>query len=828
MSKLAGASAFPKDKEQIIERVAAQIGAIEEVIELGPIYQEALVVRVISAQPISGSDHLSLCQIDDKRAFSGDVERSTEGFVQVVCGAPNVRAGMNAVWLPPGSIVPSSLSTQEPFKLSSRKIMDKISNGMLASAHELAISQDHDGIVELPDESAYGIKLADVIDLNDTIIDIENKMFTHRPDLFGQLGIAREICAVFGIPFKSPDWYKQDNLLTSDKSGVLSVDNRLVDTACKRFSAVAIDGIRIEPSPLWLQSYLARSGIRPLNNIVDITNYVMLITGQPLHAYDFNKIASGPKAELVVRDATEGERLGLLDGSEVPLSSADIVIASGDKAIGLGGVMGGRDSEVSNATTSIILECANFDMYRIRRSSMEHGIFSEAVTRFNKGQSPYQCPCVLEYAFSLIKQLCPESELLSEVVDIKSSKLLDQPQEVSLDLDQLKSYLNQQLSPESIISLLQNAELKARIDGNTLYVIPPFWRTDLAEAVDLIEEIARLHGFDNLSIDLPKSPLKPPLLFDLGTMKSDIRHALAAAGANEVLTYSFVNQALLEAAKQDKSKAYKISNALSPELEYYRLSLVPSLLSKVHLNHKAGYGRFCLFEIGKAHQVGILDEEGLPQEAERLAVVVSADPKSAKAFYQGEAFYQARAYLDYLLGALNCTFEAMGENIEFLPEKAAEGLAPLWQSALATYHPGRSAVMVVHGEVLGVLGEFSTETARALKLPAFCAGFELDTTLLKQLAHSGANYAAPSKYPKIAQDLTLSMHGANYAAVMSALKEKLTKLLPPDVSFKITPIDAFSKDDSPDSVNWTFHIEFSSYERTLTDKEISDTLAKVN
>ncbi|MGH7234559.1 MAG: phenylalanine--tRNA ligase beta subunit-related protein, partial [Candidatus Saccharimonadales bacterium] len=324
MRKLAGGS-FPDDTTIIEQRIGSQIGAIEGRLELGPLYRDAIIVKVISSEPISGSDHLSLCQIDDKQTRD-NVERNKDGLVQVVCGAPNVAANQIAVWLPPGSIVPSSVGSEEPFRIGSRKILNKISNGMLASASELAISADHNGIVELPENTQYGTKLADLVDLNDTVFDIENKMFTHRPDLFGQLGIAREVCAVFNEPFKSPQWYRADNIPTSKASGKLRVDNRLSEKACPRFMAVSIGGLKVEPSPLWLQSYLSRSGVRPLNNIVDITNYVMLITAQPMHAYDLAKVGKDGAAELVIRDPDPKEKLTLLDGKEIELVSEDIVI----------------------------------------------------------------------------------------------------------------------------------------------------------------------------------------------------------------------------------------------------------------------------------------------------------------------------------------------------------------------------------------------------------------------------------------------------------------------------------------------------------------------
>ncbi len=827
MRSLSSGNQFHADASEVIERIGAQIGAIEDTINLADIYKDALVVKVISSTPIPNSNHLSLCMIDDMKV-NKDVERNSEGLVQVVCGAPNVKSGQIVVWLPPGSVVPSSQGSPEPFTLTSRKIMDNISNGMLASASELAISNDHNGIVVFPDDTKYGTKFADALDLNDIVIDIENKMFTHRPDLFGQLGIAREVYAVFNQPFKSPDWYRADNYLKSGVSGGLSVDNQLVNNACPRFMAVAIGNIKVKESPLWLQSYLSRSGVRPVNNIVDVTNYVMIVSGQPLHAYDLNKVKTGDKVELVVRDSLENEKLVLLDGSEIKLSPKDIVIANRDGVIGLGGVMGGQYSEVSSDTSAIVLECASFDMYRIRHSSMAHGIFSEAVTRFNKGQSPLQNPAVMSFAYDLLKQVCPEAELISEVVDSKSDSLAEFNSSISLDLTLLSSYLGLQLDPNEAMRLLNNAEIESKLDGHSITVKPPFWRTDLIEPVDVIEEIARLIGFDRLPRTLPSRLVEPPEVNHLLKLKTAIRHTLASSGANEVFSYSFIDQMLLSSAGQDSSQSFSLSNALSPELSYYRQSIVPSLLSKVHLNHKAGYDQFCLFEIGKTHLVGVNGEDELPLEAEHLGLVVSAMDKTAKS-YKGEPYYFARTYLDYLIKALAPGLE---DKIEFLPINDMNTLPTndaLWIAAAKTYRTGRSAVISINNTPSGVIGEFNTYVSSKLKLPAFSAGFELDAgVLLDFTGQSDSKYIELSRFPKVVADLTLSAQNKTYSIVLQNLTKNLIEHVPKDVSFAILPIDAYKSDKDSSDTNWTFRLRFESKVRTLTDKEISDVLAKLN
>ena len=817
LKQIASENDLPLNESDLEQKIGAQLGAIEETTSLSDVYKDALLVRVVTASPLEGSDHLSLCTIDDKGTFK-EVERSNEGLIQVVCGAPNVSEGQIVVWLPPGSVVPSSYH-KDRFVLEARKIMGQVSNGMLASAKELAISDDHNGIVVLPPETAYGVSFKDYLSLDDRIIDIENKMFTHRPDLFGHLGIARELAGIYGRQFKSPEWYKEDALLSVDKTDRLTIDNRLSDSACPRFSAVYIDNLKVEPSPLWLQSYLTWVGIRPINNLVDITNYVMVVTGQPLHAYDFNKIAEDERVQLIIRSAQEKEKLELLDGSNIELTQSDIVIANQHQAIGLGGVMGGAKSEIDNNTTAIILECASFNMYSIRRSSMSHGIFSEAVTRFSKGQSKRQCLAAMSFALDLIKQLNKQAQI-AEVVD--SYKGSAKNEDISVLLEQVNSYLGIDLDPKEMAGLLNNTELNGRIDQSRLVITPPFWRTDLEAPEDIIEEVARLYGFDNLPIKLMNRTVGSPATPKLVEVKRQIRQALASAGANETLNYSFVDQKLLLNVGQDPKKAYSLSNALSPELKYYRLSLLPSLLAKVHINHKAGYDRFALYEVGKIHQIGLSDEQGLPLEPNRLALVVSANTKTAQTYYEGPAYYQGVSFLYYL-------FDYLGLDSDSLEFQTPDNLDDSWKVSVGSMLlPGRSASLSVNGRLIGIMGEFTTSVSHQLKLNEYGCGFELDLDYLSELIlNKAGRYHQLSKYPSLTQDLTVTLKDDNnYQSLRSKLYLALEKMEDSDVSFKLRPIDAYQAANSA-TTNWTFRLEAGSNKRTLTDKQVNEYVEKL-
>lgn len=605
---------------ELVEIIGAQLGAVEQVLPIGEKYQGIVIAKVVSSVKHPDADKLHVCKIDDGGVVK-DVKRGEDGLVQVVCGAPNVREGLLVAWLPPGATVPETVG-KEPFVLEARDIRGQTSNGMLASPKELALGDNHDGILEIDGEHQPGTDFAKTFGLaGDVVIDIENKMFTHRPDCFGFLGVARELAGIQHKPFKSPDWYVPKPTFPEMEADELKLEvKNELPKLVPRFTAIAMRGVTVGPSPVWLQVELAKVGQKSINNIVDYTNFFMLETGQPLHAYDYDKVkalSGDDGAIIVIRHPQNGEKLKLLNGKELEPGAVDIMIATDKQLIGVGGVMGGSDTEVDANTQNIILECANFDMYSIRRTSMAHGLFTDAVTRFTKGQSPLQNLAVLAKIVDEIRSYAG-GRVASPVIDSQhlgektlTDGTLFTPVRVS------KEFINQRLglklTDEQIIDLLKNVEFKIENKGDELTVTAPFWRTDIELPEDVVEEVGRLYGYDHLPLVLPRRDLTPPAKDPLLTLKAQIRQRLAKAGANEVLTYSFVHGDLLDKTGQDRAKAFSLSNALSPDLQYYRISPMPSLLDKVHANIKAGYDEFALFELSKMHNLDHIDDDaGLP------------------------------------------------------------------------------------------------------------------------------------------------------------------------------------------------------------------------
>jgi len=836
--------------DELVARVNQQLGGVEAVIDLNAKYGGARIVRVVECAKHPDADRLSVTKIDDGGAVA-DVPRDENGLVQVVCGAPNVHADMWAIWLPPKSTVPASFDDDEPFVLDARPLRGVLSQGMLAAADELDIGTDHEGIVEIHEhdvpsgaELRAGASFAETFGLDDFVLDIENKMFTHRPDCFGQLGVAREIAGIFGRKFTSPDWYKEEQKFAGGEGLELEVFNDAPELV-QRFMAVAIKNVEVKSSPLWLQCQLVAMGGKPINSIVDVTNYVMLMTAQPTHAYDYDTLRG---YSLGARLARPGEKVSLLNGKEYELTANDIVIADGEGVIGLAGIMGGSSTEVSSKTKNIVLECATFDMYALRKTAMRHGVFTDALARFNKGQSPLQNAAVLKRLMSMVGGV-----QASEVFDKKLNMFWgERSVSVSKGFIQSRLGLDQKpnwLKDDKILRLLHNVEMKAEESGSPVIAYPgqeltyvdgsprvvdnpksilksplkvtvPFWRTDLELPEDIVEEVGRLYGFDKLPRQLPMRSIKPAPRNPRRQLKQAIRQSLSRAGANEVLTYSFVHEKVLKNAGQDPSRAYRLSNALSPDLQHYRTSVLPSLLDKVHANIKAGHDEFMLFEIGKIHDKELpLTDENLPSEQTFVdGVYASKKPRA------GAPFYQVRCLIEQLFKDLGIGFTVAEMNAENTDENLADNA-----EIIAPFESDRSAWIVGEsGEHLGVIGELKQSVRRNFKLPDYTAAFSLDLEKLQALLSGNRqhNYQPLSRFPSISQDISLrSKSDTTYHDLLQMVQRILEESKGLHCSIKTLGV---YQPENADTKTVTFRITFTSYKQTLTDakvKPIMDSIA---
>lgn len=792
--------------DELATLIGARLVEIEEVIRPGDKYKCVVVAKVVSCEKLENSDHLNVTKLDDAGVVP-DVERDENGLVQVVCGAPNVRAGIFVAWLPPKTVVPET-HDGEPFVLEARKLRGVMSNGMIASPRELALFDDHEGILEIGGEVMAGESFAEVFELDDILLDIENKSLTHRPDTFGVVGFAREVAGIQGKQFTTPEWLKNIAPLFESASNNVDAPKVTIDdpVLSDRYQGVVIENVDgTSKTPLSIQTYLARVGMRPISAIVDVTNYLMLETGQPLHAFDYDKLAAVNNGviDIHVRAGREDETLALLDGRTVMLSTGDIVIANGDTAVALAGAMGGASTEVDDSTKRIFLESATFNLYNLRTTQMRHGIFSEAITRFTKGQPGELTAPVLAKALAMLHDFMGAAQASEVVEDYPGKKTL---QKISISSTQINDTLGSTLSIDEMKKTLGNVEFEVAAEGNEgeiLEITPPYWRNDIHIAEDIIEEVGRLNGFDSIAPVLPSRDFVAvrPSTFD--ELRANLRRILQRTGANEVLSYSFVHGDVLRKAHQKVEDSYRIVNSISPDLQHYRQSLTPSLLSLIHRNVKQGYSDFALFEINKAHpKTHGLTDENVPNETNALALTVTRQKGSDSAPY-----YQARRLLDYIAFSLGLEFD-------YTSMESDPGY-PL----TAPYEYRRSAMVTEKnsGVFIGVVGEFKKPVSRAFKLPDYSAGFEVGTEALHlAVRNKPATYTPTSRYPGTERDICFQVDATvSYAQIIETLESRLNQ---EQLETSISPIDIYQPEGTPKK-NITVRIVLISHEKTLTSEE---------
>ena len=819
--------------DELAELINMRLGGIEEIINLNAKYKDARIVRVIECEKHPDADRLSICKIDDGGVVE-DIERDENNLIQVVCGAPNVRSEMWAIWLPPKSIVPSSFDEPEPFVLAARKLRGVMSYGMLSAGDELALNSDHEGIIEITDYDVKsgvdlypGVSFADVFGLNDTIIDIENKMFTHRPDLFGQLGVAREIQAILQPEVTgelvdqkiiAEDWFWNAPQFESVNDLDLTVFNE-AGQKTPRFMAVAMKNVDVKPSPLWLQCELVRLGSKPINNVVDVTNYIMLMTAQPVHAYDYDKIRGH---KIGARMAKNGEKVHLLNDKIYELDETDIVIADEGGAVGLAGVMGGGDSEVSMETKNIVLEVATFDMYAIRKTSMKYGLFTDAVTRFNKGQSPLQNDRVMAKLMELMTKFAGAIQA-SDVFD-DLSKEVDRSTilgEQIIKTNFINQRLGINLSSVQIVNILRSANFavySSQGDDDELKITAPFWRTDIEYPEDIVEEVGRIYGFDRLPRELPSRSIRATPKSEMREFKKQLRDKFSKMGTNEVLTYSFVHEKTLKNVMQDPAQAFQLSNALSPDLQYYRLSVLPSLLDKVHPNIKAGHDEFTLFEIGKGHNKTFdTDSESLPPEVQYLDAVYTS-----KKSHSGAAYFRIQRMVEALANSF-------GIDLDFRQIDAENS-----DQSVAPFDLKRSAnvfTKLKNQEIyLGVVGELKTQVSRNFKLPECTAGATiLIDEFLKVVCESRETYVPLSRFPSTSRDISLKTSaGEPFSSIKLFIDNTLDKHSKNmTIKSELLTIYQPQTDDQNPEKTTTFRLKFTDYNKTLSDKDINPVMKKI-
>lgn len=790
--------------QELINLIGSRLVEVEEVTDLAPRYEGVYVVKVVKAIPIEGT-HLNLCEIDAGK-HNQEFNQLENGLVQVVCGAPNVHAGMLAVWITPGSIVPETYGN-ENFKLSVRKLQGYESNGMLAGADELGFDTEHKSIAEIdPKIARAGDKLSDVFDLNDLIIEVENKSLTHRPDCFGLIGFAREVAGILGVKFQEIEWPELPS------ASELPIDVKIEDKdLCPRYSCAVFDLPQHEKSKYLTsdQIFLAKAGMRSIDPMVDLTNILMLRTGQPLHAFDYDRLVAvggDKKAKIIVRSAKADEEIQLLDGKVVKCIPEDILITSNNIPVAMAGAMGGKNTEIDASTTRVVLESATFSLYHLRKTQMAHGIFSEAITRFTKGQPAAMTLPVLATAVKDlgVTPLAVKDEWVAEHDEIV----------VTLNTHEVNQLLGSDYSTELITETLENVGFKVVSKAfkagkvlsvelqtskiSSMIITVPVWRTDIHIKEDVIEEVGRLLGFDNLPLALPEGKFEGTEIAPLFTLKSKVRNILSSELAmHEVLTYSFINKNLLEKVGQSISESYEIINSISPDLQCFRQQIVPSLLDKVRENLKSGHKRFAIYEMNQVtSRSNGLDPDKVPVMEDHLGIVSLSD------------FYELKAQI---FAALEHGLKIDIEYQQIAPNSATAKKYPYLE-------PVRSVELTVDGVHIGAFGEVKAAVRRKFKLEdQVITAAELDLGRIVKLEPSIAVKVELSKFPSVERDITFKVPAdIPFGRISDSLYRTMDQQ---KLYYKIEPVSIYQSD--PTSKNLSFHLRFASPDCTLDSTQIS-------
>ena len=756
----------PKELAHKLTMAGIEVGEVEEV---GEAWEGVCVGRVREVNKHPNADRLSLCIVDTP----GETH-------EVICGAPNVAAGQNIAFARVGAELFDGHSGK-PVKLKAAKIRGVVSNGMICSEKELGMSEEHEGILVLPEDAPPGMPLLEY--LGDSILELE--LTPNRPDCLSMLGVAQEVAALTGGRVTAPEVaYAEEERSAGEMATVEIADPGL----CGRYTASIVSGLKIGPSPVWMQERLKACGMRPINNVVDVTNYVMMEYGQPLHAFDYDKVKDH---RIIVRRARAGERLLTLDGEDRPLDPEMLVITDPDGPVGLAGVMGGANTEVTEDTKILLLESANFNNVNIRRISTRLRLRSEASLRFDKGLSPELPPKGLRRASQLLAELAGGT-VAKGIIDVYPGAREKVP--VHLTEARIEQVLGISIGMDKVRGVLESLAFECEeSEENGLKVWAPYWRTDIGIEDDLVEEVARISGYD----DIPTTPLSgripPNVPDDARALRDAVKDILAGCGMQEVVNYSLSDVKGLENAGLGhlaELNPLKVANPLRVEQEYLRLSLRPVLLANVEHNKKYHHGPLLMFEAGKVY---IPKNGELPDEQEVLAGVVTGDPEDPM-----DGFLRAKGVLEMMLGRL-------GVDGQF-ERGEGEGL-----------HPGRVVQVSARGERLAVMGEVHPKVVEAFDIEgASVHVFEVDLAKLRAHLPAAKRYRPVSRYPGALRDLALIVDTDTPSRAVQEVIESFPLVTSVDL------FDVYTGDQvSEGKKSLAFRVLYQSPSRTLGEHEVN-------
>ena len=777
------------EPEILAEKLTRAGIAVEKIIYPGAGIKGVKTGRIMKISPHPAADRLLLCTAD-----VGDAEPFS-----IVTGAVNLKPGALVPVAVGGALLPGG-------RVIKKTVLRGVSSeGMFCSAGELGIEdkllrpEEREGIFILPPDTPIGLDIREALSLDGAVLEME--ITANRGDCMSIIGVAREVAALCGGRVRYPD-----RAVKEEGGRMPAVEINIADPRlCPRFTARTLTGIKIQPSPLWLQNRLRLSGVRPINNVVDVTNYVMLETGQPMHAYDSQTLAG---SAVIVRSAAPGEKLVTLDGGERTLEEGMIVIADRDKAIGLGGVMGGLVTEISDATEYVLLEAACFDPAQTRRTSRALGLASEASARFIHGIDRENVAAALDRAAHLLEVIGAAKACVGKIDNYPGK--IDE-----IKVRTTKTAVNKRIGADVSLTrmsaILENLAFRVETEGENLDITVPSWRNDVKAAADISEEIARSIGFDNIAGTLPQSVMTRGGQSRLSALVGNVKNFLAAAGLNETIGYSFISRGKIEklslASDDPRRRAIPILNPIADDFAVMRTTLVPGLLSALAYNLARRNEDAALFEVGGVYLAEELPLNAFPREETFLCAALTGKryPDGWNQPSGQVDFYDAKGLVEELLAQMNIkdyTFSAGTE----------------------TYlHPGKSALVVRKGEKIGAIGEIHPQAAEAFSLPNACL-LELNLNSLAGDAGRFDQYTKLPKYPETYRDLSMTAPAeASYEKIAAAIRENGGPLLS-----SLRLFDLYMGKQIPEgykSMAWS--LSFQSPERTLTDGEVNAAIAGI-
>lgn len=773
----------------IAYKLTAHTAEVEGFIDQSKQFDKVVVGKVLEVKKHPNADRLRLAVVDIKTEKLG-----------IVCGAPNLEEGQLVPVALVGAVLPGGLEIKES------EIRGEKSSGMICAEDELGLGEGHEGIIVLKSSAKVGESFAKYLKIDDTVFELDNKSLSNRPDLLSHYGIARELGVTLNLHLKPYEKFIDKSIeFSSDKKSELNVrvDNK---DACPRYMAVKVDNVEVKESPAWLKNRLIAVNQKPINNIVDLTNYILLELGQPLHAFCADKVK-----KIVVRYAKEGERIETLDEKERVLGVEDLLITDGEKALAIAGIMGGKDSGVSSETTSIILEAANFSAPVIRKTSQKLGLRTEASTRYEKAIDPLLTEEALFRFINLLIKILPKAKISSPLVDINQAKVLIK--EIELDLDWLDKKIGQTISEEKVVSNLEKLGfIVNRVADRKFKVTAPSWRAtkDISIKEDLAEEILRIYGYDNINSQLPIEALSCPEINQERMLERKIKNFLALRHSlSEVYNYSFVGEEQLKKLNIDFFKHLRLVNPASDIHTMLRQSLVPNLVNNIKTN-QAKAQEIGLFEFGSVffNAPGSLSKEAsgdevIPYQEKHLGIAIAGEDRNI--------FLRAKGIVSSLLeNVLGYDLE-----VEFLELIDAPGWADIKESAR----------IFVAGWEIGLVGCLSKLATGNVNLKKKVALVEINFKDLFSLASqfNKNKFKELAKYPSLIRDLAFVI---DKKILYNDIK---TEIINFDHLIKqVELFDVYIGDKLPaNEKSLAFHLTFQLPDRTLVAEEVDELISRL-